>query len=81
MPFKSEAQRKKFYAMEDRGEISKNTVQEWERETKKQKKKLPEEVPKKKGEKDSCAGGLKLASNPRALGFVEAFLNQALGGE
>jgi len=47
-PFKSKAQRRKFYAMKERGEISGATVKEWEKETKG--KKLPEKV-KKKGKK------------------------------
>ncbi len=34
MPFKSEAQRRKFYAMADRGEISKSKVAEYEKATK-----------------------------------------------
>jgi hypothetical protein len=34
MPFASEAQRRKFYAMAERGEISRNKVEEYERETK-----------------------------------------------
>ena len=47
MPFKSQAQRRKFYAMLARGEISKAKVEEWEKATKG--KKLPERVkPKKK---------------------------------
>ncbi len=46
MPFKSEAQRRKFHAMERRGEISKKTVKKWESKTKG--KKLPERVAKKK---------------------------------
>ncbi len=40
-PFKSESQRRKFYAMSERGEISKGKVAEYERETKKD---LPEKV-------------------------------------
>jgi hypothetical protein len=40
-PFKSESQRRKFYAMAERGEISKGKVAEYERETKKG---LPEKV-------------------------------------
>lgn len=44
-PFKSQAQRRKFYAMANRGEISKKTVKEWESETPKNKK-LPERVKK-----------------------------------
>jgi hypothetical protein len=39
--FQSQAQRRKFYAMEDSGEISKDTLDEWEGETPKGKK-LPE---------------------------------------
>ena len=74
MPFKSEAQRRKFYAMEDRGEISKKTLNEWERSTKKQKKgKLPERVDKK----ESCVG-MKVASDPFLNAFVEMHLRLAL---
>ena len=47
MPFKSQAQRGKFYAMSDRGEISKATVKHWEDATPKGKK-LPERVGRKK---------------------------------
>jgi hypothetical protein len=32
-PFRSEAQRRKFYAMAERGEISQATLRKWERET------------------------------------------------
>lgn len=46
MPFKSQAQRRKFYAMARRGEISEGTVKRWEDETPKGKK-LPEKVMKK----------------------------------
>ena len=42
MPFKSKSQRRKFYAMESRGEISMAKVKEWERET--GGKKLPERL-------------------------------------
>lgn len=45
MPFKSQAQRRKFYAMADRGEISKETLKEWEDATPKDKE-LPERVKK-----------------------------------
>jgi hypothetical protein len=45
MPFKSEAQRRKFYAMSERGEISKEKVREYEKETKGD---LPEKVRKAK---------------------------------
>ena len=46
MPFKSEAQRRKFYAMAAAGKISHGTVAEWEAHTKS--KKLPEHVKKSK---------------------------------
>lgn len=45
MPFKSEAQRRKFHAMANRGEISEKTVSEWEHKTK-NKKDLPMHVKK-----------------------------------
>lgn len=48
MPFKSEAQRRKFHAMESRGELPKGTAERWEKETPKGAK-LPERIgPKKK---------------------------------
>lgn len=47
MPFKSQAQRRKFYAMESRGEIPKGTTQKWEAHTPKGKK-LPQKVKKPK---------------------------------
>lgn len=43
MPFKSQAQRRKFYAMQARGQISPSVVKEWEAATPKGKK-LPEKV-------------------------------------
>jgi len=46
MPFKSESQRRLFWAKVNRGEISKAKAEEWERET--PKKKLPERIHKKK---------------------------------
>jgi len=48
MPFKSEAQRRLFYAKAARGEIPQETVDEWQQETKRQGKKLPEKVGQKK---------------------------------
>ena len=45
MPFKSQAQRRKFAEMMVRGEISPETFEEWNRET--GSKKLPERVAKK----------------------------------
>lgn len=44
MPYVSEAQRRKFHAMENRGEISPATVREWDKATKG--KKLPQHVKK-----------------------------------
>ena len=46
MPFVSQAQRRKFYAMKNRGEISAATVKHWEEATPKGAK-LPEKVKKK----------------------------------
>ena len=45
MPFKSEAQRRKFYAMADRGEMPRSKVEEYERATKGD---IPERVREKK---------------------------------
>lgn len=45
MPFKSKAQRRKFYAEKKKGNISQATIDEFERETP---KKLPERKRKKK---------------------------------
>ena len=44
MPFRSQAQRRLFYAMLRRGEIDRATVERWERET--GDRKLPERVRK-----------------------------------
>jgi hypothetical protein len=46
MPFKSQKQRAKFYALEKEGKISKDTVEKWESETPKDKK-LPVRATKK----------------------------------
>lgn len=46
IPFRSQAQRKKFYSMASRGEISRDTVTHWESETKG--KKLPKRVKPKR---------------------------------
>jgi hypothetical protein len=45
MPFKSQAQRRKFAELLVKGEISKETYEEWNRET--GRKKLPERVTKR----------------------------------
>ena len=46
-PYVSNAQRRKFHAMEKRGEISHKTVREFDKASKG--KKLPEKVHKKRG--------------------------------
>lgn len=46
MPFKSEAQRRKFRDLVRKGEISQATYDEWESETP---AKIPERAPKKRG--------------------------------
>ena len=55
-PFKSQAQRRKFHAMADRGEISKKTLGKWEGET--PKGKLPERVEKAAGALSIAGMGL-----------------------
>jgi hypothetical protein len=51
MPFKSQAQRAKFYSMAEKGEISHATVKEWEDATPKSKP-LPKRIgPKKPAKK------------------------------
>lgn len=45
MPFKSEAQRRKFYIMAKAGDISASTLKHWQAESKG--KKLPKYAPKK----------------------------------
>lgn len=58
MPFKSQAQRRKFAEMMVKGEISPETFEEWNRET--GSRKLPERVAKtaaKKGAKKSSSKG------------------------
>ncbi len=54
--FKSQAQRRKFYAMASRGEISHSKVKEWEKAT--GDKKLPERIEKKTGALLEKAGQL-----------------------
>lgn len=49
MPFKSQAQRRKFYMLAKQGKISKEKLKEWEDAT--GKKKLPERARKKKKKK------------------------------
>jgi hypothetical protein len=51
MPFKSQAQRRKFAELLVKGEISNETFEEWNRET--GGKKLPERVKKKTAKKQT----------------------------
>ncbi len=53
MPFKSQAQRRKFAGMLVRGEISPETFEEWNRET--GSAKLPERVGRKRAKKKTAA--------------------------
>lgn len=73
MPFKSQAQRRKFYAMKARGEISPETVKEWEDATPKGKK-LPYHV-KKSYDAGAAAAlarfGVKLAGEELRLKIPE----------
>lgn len=46
MPFKSQSQRAKFYALKKQGKMSQSTIDKWEEET--GGKKLPKRVKKKK---------------------------------
>ena len=48
MPFKSKAQMKKFFAMEDRGELPQGTAEKWAKHTPNIKE-LPEKKKKNKG--------------------------------
>ena len=52
MPFKSEAQRRKFYALKERGKMTQKKIDEWESKTPKN---IPERV-KKKSNKSSKTG-------------------------
>jgi hypothetical protein len=55
MPFKSQAQRRKFAELLVKGEISAETYEEWNRET--GRKKLPERVKKAKSKARSVKKG------------------------
>jgi len=60
MPFKSQAQRRKFAQLLVEGKISNQTFEEWNRET--GRKKLPERV----GSKSKRAGTSRSTRRPRA---------------
>jgi hypothetical protein len=64
MPFKSQAQRRKFAELLVKGEISAETYEEWNRET--GKKKLPERVkPKRAAASKSRSRPKSKAKSPR----------------
>lgn len=74
MPYASDAQRKKFHAMEDRGEISSKTVKEWDAKSKG--KKLPTRVHHEKRAglaetlvKESGEKKADMLKKPTGLGF------------
>ena len=54
MPFKSEAQRRKFGAMVKKGEITKKTFDEWNAET-------PKNIPERKGKPKTLSDLKKIA--------------------
>jgi hypothetical protein len=67
VPFKSQAQRRKFAELLVKGEISKETYEEWNRETGSEK--LPERVGKKSAQKTkSKAKPAKRKTTTRAKG-------------
>ena len=63
MPFKSQAQRRKFAELLVKGEISPETFEEWNRET--GGRKLPERVTKKKAKTAAKKGRKPTASAKR----------------
>jgi hypothetical protein len=63
MPFKSQAQRRKFAQLLVEGKISNQTFEEWNRET--GRKKLPERVQRKRARKKPRTAKRKRASSKR----------------
>ncbi len=66
MPFKSQAQRRKFAELLVKGEISKETFEEWNRETGSEK--LPERVKPKEPKTKSKGTAAKKKTTTRAKG-------------
>ena len=65
MPFKSQAQRRKFAELLVKGEISKETYEEWNRDT--GRKKLPERVkPKAKAKKKTTSRAKAKTRRPKS---------------
>ena len=63
MPFKSQAQRRKFAELLVQGKISADTFEEWNRET--GSKRLPEHVSAKRKTKKPAASGRKTTARRR----------------
>lgn len=79
-PFKSEAQRRKFHAMAEKGEISKETVEKWESETPKDQP-LPERVEKKAKEEPKPTNPIsRFATSPAVHGATGAAFGAVGGG-
>jgi hypothetical protein len=66
VPFKSQAQRRKFAELLVKGEISKETFEEWNRETGSEK--LPERVKPKKTKSKTKSSAVKKTTTARARG-------------
>jgi hypothetical protein len=66
VPFKSQAQRRKFAELLVKGEISKETFEEWNRETGSEK--LPERVGAKKSKRKTKAKPTRKKTTTRAKG-------------
>ena len=64
MPFKSQAQRRKFAELLVKGEITPETFEEWNRET--GSAKLPEYAHKKKKKRPAARAARKTKSTPRS---------------
>lgn len=69
MPFKSKKQWRKFFAMENKGELPKGKAEEWAKETKTPYRRLPEK------KKEAC---LKMAAD---LGRLHAMVEAGFDGE
>lgn len=52
MSFKSEAQRRKFYALKAEGKMDQKTIDEWEKDTPKN---LPDKLPKEEKKKTAAS--------------------------
>ncbi len=63
MPFRSQAQRRKFYALKAEGKMDQKTIDEWERDT-------PEDLPERKTA--AYVGGASAALRKLGLDFATA---------